>query len=297
MYGGRARFLLSLDMEDIKANLVSDVKVLSEDIGARSWRDRENMDRAAEFIEEKLRAFGLDVLRQGFSYEGGTYYNISAEVRGKGPDVLVVGAHYDTVEGTPGADDNSSGVAALLELARLTSKSTPPQTLRFAAFALEEAPVFRTSRMGSAVYARSLAEEGIGVEGMIALESIGYYCLEDGCQYYPLSFLKLKYPKRGDFIAFVGNVSSKPFALKLKSAFKAHTVLPVESLNTISAVPGIDFSDHRSFWKQGFDAFMVTDTAFYRNPHYHGPGDTPDTLDYDRMSEVVKGLLGGLTQA
>ena len=282
-------------MEDIKSNLVSDVKVLSEDIGARSWRDRENMDRAAEFIEEKLRAFGLDVLRQGFSYEGGTYYNISAEVRGKESEVLVVGAHYDTVEGTPGADDNSSGVAALLELARLTSKSTPPRTLRFAAFALEEPPVFRTSRMGSTVYAKSLAEEGIGVEGMIALESIGYYCLQDGCQYYPLSLLKLKYPKRGDFIAFVGNVSSKPFTLKLKSAFKAHTVLPVESLNTISAVPGVDFSDHRSFWRQGFNAFMVTDTAFYRNPHYHGPGDTPDTLDYDRMTEVVKGLLGGLT--
>jgi Zn-dependent M28 family amino/carboxypeptidase len=283
-------------MEEIKSNLISDVRVLSEEIGARSWRDRENMDRTADFIEKKLRAFGLDVLRQGFSYEGGTYYNIFTEIKGKRSDILVVGAHYDTVEGTPGADDNSSGIAALLELARLTSKMTPSRTLRFVAFALEEPPVFRTSRMGSAVYAKSLAEEGIGVEGMIALESIGYYCLQDSCQYYPLSFLKLRYPKRGDFIAFVGNVSSKSFTLKLKSAFKTHTVLPVESLNTIRAVPGVDFSDHRSFWKHGFNAFMVTDTAFFRNPHYHGPGDTPDTLDYDRMAEVVKGLLGGLTQ-
>lgn len=283
-------------MEDIRSNLVSDIRVLSEEIGVRSWRDHVNMDRASKFIEEKLRDFGLDVKRQGFNYENRTYYNISAEIRGKEPGVLVVGAHYDTVEGSPGADDNATGVAALLELARLASKSTPPRTLRFAAFALEEPPVFGTDHMGSAVYAKSLVEEGIGVEGMIALESIGYFCLQDGCQYYPLSFLKLRYPKRGDFIAFVGNVSSKRFTLKLKSAFKAHTVLPVESINTLRAVPGVDFSDHRSFWKCGLDSFMVTDTAFYRNPHYHAPSDLPGTLDYDRMTEVVKGLLGGLTQ-
>jgi Zn-dependent M28 family amino/carboxypeptidase len=284
-------------MDNIKSNLVSHIKILSDKIGVRSWRDSKNLDRAAKFIEENLRDSGLDVMRQGFSYENKTYYNISTEIRGKEPDVLVVGAHYDTAEGSPGADDNASGVAALLELARLASKSTPHRTLRFVAFALEEPPVFGTDRMGSAVYAKSLAEEGIGVEGMIALESIGYYCLQDGCQYYPLSFLKLRYPKSGDFIAFVGNVSSKSFTLKLKNAFKTNAVLPVESINTLRAVPGVDFSDHRCFWKHGFDAFMVTDTAFYRNPHYHTPSDTPDTLDFDRMTEVVKGLLGGLVQA
>ena len=284
-------------MDKIKSNLISHIRFLSEEIGVRSWRDHKNMERTVEFIEENLRGSGLDVKRQGFSYEDQAYYNISAEVTGNESDVLVVGAHYDTVEGSPGADDNATGVAALLELARLVSKSTPHRTLRFVAFALEEPPVFGTDRMGSAVYAKSLAEEGIGVEGMIALESMGYYCLQDGCQYYPISFLKLRYPKRGDFIAFVGNVSSKSFTSKLKNAFKAHTVLPVESINTLRAVPGVDFSDHRSFWKHGFDAFMVTDTAFYRNPHYHAPSDTPDTLDYDRMTEVVKGLLGGLTQA
>lgn len=283
-------------MDDIRSNLVSDIKVLCEEIGVRSWRDHMNMDRTAEFIEEKLRNCGLDIKRQGFNYEGRTYYNIVAEIRGREPSVIVVGAHYDTAEGCPGADDNATGVAALLELARLSSKAIPPCTLRFAAFALEEPPVFGTDSMGSVNYARSLAEERVVVDGMIALESIGYFCLQDGCQYYPLSFLKLRYPKRGDFIAFVGNVSSKSFTMRLKDAFKAHTVLPVESINTLRAVPGVDFSDHRSFWKYGFDAFMVTDTAFYRNPHYHAPSDMPDTLNYDRMTEVVKGLLGGLTR-
>jgi Zn-dependent M28 family amino/carboxypeptidase len=284
-------------MEKVRENMVSTVGVLSEDIGVRSYRDIDSLNRAADFIEEKLRSFGFDPRRQPFDYEGVQYYNIDVEAKGAAPEVLVVGAHYDTVVGSPGADDNASGVAGLMELARLTAASPLPLTVRFVAFSLEEPPAFRSSRMGSAVYARALREEGAPVRGMISLEMLGYYCDQKGCQYYPTPIFKLRYPKKGDFIAFVGNTPSKAMTLGLKEAFRQHSSVPVESLNTTSLVPGVDFSDHRSFWKEGFHAFMVTDTAFYRNPNYHGPGDTADTLDYDRAAEVVKGLFGAVRDA
>jgi Zn-dependent M28 family amino/carboxypeptidase len=281
-------------MQKVRHNIEHTIGVLSEDIGVRSYSDLEGLNRTADYIEDGFRACGYMASRQAFGFEGRTYYNISAELKGDEPDVVVVGAHYDTVSGSPGADDNASGVAGVLELARLFGSERPRHTMRFVAFCLEEPPVFRTSCMGSAVYAKSLREEGVPVKGMISLEMIGYYCHEKGCQYYPLSVFKLRYPDTGDFIAFVGNIASRGFTRAVRDGFKAHSDFPVTSLNTVRAVPGIDFSDHRSFWEYGFDAFMVTDTAFYRNPHYHTVGDTARTLDYDGMAEVVKGLYYSL---
>ncbi|MBI3592781.1 MAG: M28 family peptidase [Nitrospirae bacterium] len=163
-------------------------------------------------------------------------------------------------------------------------------TARFVAFSLEEPTVFMTSRMGSYLYAKSLREEGTAVYGMISLEMLGYYNDRKGSQYYPLPFFKWFYPDRGNFIAFVGNISSMAFTKKLKNHFRALSSLPVESLNSVSFIPGVDFSDHRSFWKFGYPAFMITDTAFYRNPNYHRPGDNASTLDYERMAELLRGL-------
>lgn len=284
-------------MEDLKSNLIATVKYLSHDIGERSYLDVKKLNMAADYIENKFRSYGCAVKRQAFTYEGNTYYNIIAEVKGAKDTkdgILVIGAHYDTVVGSPGADDNGSGVAGLLELARLTALKPLKRTVRFVAFSLEEPPVFMTSRMGSYVYAKSLKEEGTDVYGMISLEMLGYFCDIKGCQYYPLSIFRWLYPDRGNFIAFVGNISSKSFTKKIKNSFKAVSSLPVESLNTVSLVPGVDFSDHRSFWKFGYPAFMVTDTAFYRNPNYHGPGDTASPLDYERMAELVMGLYKAL---
>jgi Zn-dependent M28 family amino/carboxypeptidase len=282
-----------MEIEAIKSNLISAVKYLSEDIGQRSYADIKELNTVADYIEEKMHFYGYAVKRQPFTYRDGTYYNIIAEVKGTGDSkdgILVIGAHYDTVIGTPGADDNASGVAGLLELARLISLNPLKMTVRLVAFSLEEPPVFMTSRMGSHVYAKSLKEEETKVYGMISLEMLGYYCEQKGCQYFPLPIFKWFYPDTGNFIAFVGNISSMSFTKKIKDSFKAMSSIPAESLNSPSIIPGVNFSDHCSFWKFGYPAVMVTDTAFYRNPNYHGLGDTHETIDYNKLTELVIGL-------
>jgi Zn-dependent M28 family amino/carboxypeptidase len=177
-------------------------------------------------------------------------------------------------------------------MARLAAVLPPRRTVRFMAFCLEEPPVFRSSRMGSMAAASLLREAGVRVRGMVAFEMIGYYDPRRGAQFYPVPAFELLYPRNGDFIALVGNVPSRRFTKRVKLGFMKHAELKVVSLNTTSMVPGVDFSDHRSFWKHGYPAFMVTDTAFYRNPNYHGPADTPDTLDYAKAAQVVIGLHG-----
>ncbi len=276
----------------IKENLERHVKVLAEDIGVRSYRDIDNLERAASYIEERLRECGISATRQEFTYEDNAYHNVIGEVKGTGAsdEVLVIGAHYDTVTGSPGADDNASAVAGMLELARLTAQNPMPLTVKFVGFTLEEPPVFMSSRMGSLVYAQSLKRDGVKVRGMVSLEMLGYYTDEPHSQFYPLPGFRLIYPDRGNFIAFVGNLASKKFTKEVKEAFMKNSSFPVESLNTVSMVPGVDFSDHRSFWKCGYPAFMITDTAFFRNPHYHTASDLPRFLDYDRMAELVLGL-------
>ena len=284
------------DLEEIEVNLEATVRFLSDEIGPRSYTDLKELNKSADYIEEKLTSYGCDVKRQSFAYLGNTYHNIVGEVRGdKDSEILVIGAHYDTVRGTPGADDNASGIAGLLELARLTGKNRALRTVYFGAFTLEEPPLFQTRHMGSYVYAKSLKENRVNLDGMISLEMIGYYCEKKGCQYYPFSFLKWFYPEKGDFIAFVGNVSSKNFTRKVKHAFQKASTLPVASLNTVALVPGVDFSDHSSFWNFDYPAFMITDTAFYRNPNYHTAGDKADTLDYKRMALLISGLKSALT--
>ena len=274
----------------VEVNLRETVRYLSQEIGPRSYLDVRKLTEAADYIEARFRSSGCRTARQPFTLHGDTYYNVIAERGGPGDGILVIGAHYDTVVGTPGADDNASGVAGLLELARLSSENPSQRVVRYVAFSLEEPPAYMTSRMGSFVYAKSLSDGGVKVYGMISLEMLGYFSDRPGSQYYPSSLFKLFYPGRGDFIAFVGNLSSRPFTRKVKDAFKSASTLPVQSLNTFSLVPGVDFSDHRSFWKFGYPAFMVTDTAFYRNPHYHTRSDAPEILDYGRMAELVTGL-------
>lgn len=282
-------------LRDVEANLEATVCFLSEEIGARSYEDLEELERSADYIEKKLISYGCHVKRQCFPYMGNTYHNIIGEVKGnKDSEILVIGAHYDTVPGTPGADDNASGIAGLLELARLTAVNQTSRTVCFVAFTLEEPPLFKTTHMGSYVYAQSLKKDKIRVKGMISLEMIGYFCDRKGCQYYPFSFFRWFYPEKGDFIAFVGNIASKEFTKKVKNAFQKVSTLPVESLNTLSLVPGVDFSDHASFWSFDYPAFMITDTAFYRNPNYHTAGDRAHTLDYKRMALLISGLKSAL---
>ncbi|MEW6410169.1 MAG: M28 family peptidase [Nitrospirota bacterium] len=277
---------------EIQSRLKKTVYVLSQEIGSRGYLQIRQLEQTADYITEELTSYGYDALFQPYKYQGNTYKNIIAEIKGKKtPEkILIVGAHYDTIMGTPGADDNASGVAGMLETARLLYNRNLDKTVRLVAFTLEEPPLFRSRYMGSYQYAKSLRDKNEAIEGMLSLEMIGYFTDRPKSQYFPLPFFKWFYPDKGNFIALVGNFSSKRFISRVKTAFKRGTELPIESLSAFTCVPGVDFSDHRSFWKFNYNALMVTDTAFYRNLHYHGISDTLETIDYARMAEVVAGL-------
>jgi Zn-dependent M28 family amino/carboxypeptidase len=280
-------------MDRIKKNVMDIVAFLAGEIGQRSWKDLDKLAASADFIESRMQASGCRTEQQHFPFRDNTYTNIITEIAGTDPncqEILVVGAHYDSCEGTPGADDNASGIAGLLELARLTREKPLRRTVRYIAYCLEEPPAYMTKHMGSYVHAESLHHEGTKVFGMISLEMLGYYSDEEGSQYYPSSLFKPFYPNTGNFIAFVGNFSSRGFSNTVKSAFTSISSFPVESLNGFSIIPGVDFSDHRNYWKFGYPGFMITDTSFYRNPNYHDSGDLPDTLDYDRLAALTKSL-------
>ena len=278
------------------AYLRSVVEELAGEIGARPHWDLHRIAGAAECIESRLAACGYSIQSQPFVYAGRTYRNLVAELTGaeEAQKVLVVGAHYDTVPDSPGADDNASGVAGLLGLARALAAEPLKKTVRFVAFALEEPPVYRSRNMGSYHYAGSLKRSGTEVEGMVCLEMIGFFTDRPGSQHYPLPFMNRAFPKTGDFIAMVGNRRSAEFTRRMADGFRSATDLPLSTLNAPAFVVGIDFSDHWSFGKFGYPALMVTDTSFYRNPNYHSPADLPDTLDYVRMAKVVAGLRGAI---
>jgi len=274
------------------------VTMLSHGIGVRTYRDTDRLQRAAGYISEQFRSFGYDVSRQTFLYRGNAFDNVIAELTGNAaPEkILVVGAHYDTVRTTSGADDNASGVAGLLGLAKALEGKKLTKTVRFVAFALEEPPVSRTRNMGSYHYAQSLREKKEQVMGMVCLEMIGFFCDRDGSQHYPLPFFKLRYPSQGNFISMVGNLRSRAFTKRIAAGFRKAVDLPLVTLNAPPIVIGIDFSDHWSFNKFRYDSLMVTDTAFYRNPNYHAPTDLWDTLDYGRMAMVVEGLTSAVVE-
>jgi len=285
-------------LTDIENNLRRTVNFLSKEVGSRGYLQIDALNKTADYIKSELSKYGYTVFEQPYKVEGHIYKNIFVEIKGEKPPekVLIIGAHYDTVTGTPGADDNASGIAGLIELARLLSNRSFDKTIQLVAFTLEEPPFFRSRFMGSHIYAQSLRQRGIDVEGVICLEMIGYFTDEPQSQLFPLPFFRWVYPTKGNFIIIVGNMQSRSFLNRVKNGFKKGTDLPVESLSAVPLVIGIDFSDHRSFWKFNYDAVMVTDTAFFRNPQYHGIGDIPEILDYERMAKVILGLKSAIEE-
>jgi hypothetical protein len=271
--------------------LEANVRQLVAKFFPRDFGHAENLARAARWIGEELLGSGADVSEQIFTADGVEYRNVIARLGPSTSEIIVVGAHYDAAGELPGADDNASGVAGLIELARLLQGRPLSKSVELVAFALEEMPFFGTGLMGSAVHARSLAKDGRRVRGMLCLEMIG--CFEDapGSQQFPFPPLRLFYPGRGNFIAVVGSVFGSSLVRRVKRAMRMTGELPVHSINAPSWVPGVDLSDHASYWKEGFPAVMITDTAFYRNERYHTAADTPDTLDYRRMAAVVEAML------
>jgi hypothetical protein len=254
----------------------------------------EELERAAAHIEAALEGMGYAVHRQPFSAAGREVRNIEAVVEpsaAAGARTLVVGAHYDSCFDAPGANDNGTGVAGVLELARLLAdlRGEAPLRIRFALFVNEEPPFFKTELMGSLVYARRLAASGEPVLGMLSLETLGFYSDAENSQRYPWP-LGLLYPTKGDFVAFVGLVSSRAFVRRTAVAFRALAPFPSQGGTAPGLIPGIDWSDHWSFARMGIPALMVTDTALFRYPHYHTAADTPDKVDYERLARVVSGL-------
>lgn len=279
-----------------KARLSQDLKVLAGEIGERNYILPEKLEAAATFLEGALSQVGYTPKRQVYQAKRQEFANIEVEIKGSSrPDeIVIIGAHYDSAQGTPGADDNGTGVVALLELARVWAKAhAPARTLRFVLFVNEEPPFFQTEEMGSLVYARRCAANKEKVVAMLSLEMLGYYDDAKGSQQYPPG-LGLMYPDKGDFIGFVTRMGSSSLNASSERAFKGTVKFPTERLAAPELVTGVGFSDHWSFWQAGYDAIMVTDTAFMRNPHYHEPTDTPETIDYERLTRVVNGLEGTL---
>lgn len=274
------------------ARLRKHVEMLAGEIGQRNIFVPRGLDRAAAYIEGELESLGFAVASQEFQVQGQRCRNLIVSISGSNTDAgeLVLGAHYDTHPGTPGADDNASGVAVLIELARLAARAEFQRTVRFVAFANEEAPWFGTDAMGSQVYARGAKTRRAQIDGMISLEMVGYYTERPGSQSYPPGF-SFFYPDRGNFIALVSDLRSWGWKNEVEEILRRNMTLPVQSVATFRFVPGVDLSDHRSFWNEGYRALMITDTAFYRNPNYHRISDTPETLDYARMAELTRGLL------
>ena len=257
-------------------------------------RHPEALERSAAYIERALMDMGYTVRRQVFDSADQHYVRnieVVIEAANKDAPTLVIGAHYDSYGEAPGADDNGSGTAAVIELARSLAdlRGKSPYRLRLVLFVNEEPPFFKTDKMGSLVYARWLAQSGEPVAGMLSLETIGFYSDRQDSQHYPTP-LDLLYPTKGDFVAFVGTTSSRGLVRKTVESFRQNAQFPSVGGTAPGFVQGLDWSDHWSFNQNGIPALMVTDTAPFRYPHYHSTADTPDKVDYDRLARVVAGL-------
>ena len=274
----------------LREELRADVQKLAGEIGERNMGHYPQLTAAADFIEKSFASAGLQPRRDTYELHKLACHNIETEIHGASAQIVVVGAHYDSVLGAPGANDNGTGVAAVLALARRFAKKQPTLTLRFVAFVNEEPPYFQTSQMGSLVYASRCKARGDQISAMISLETIGYFSDAPNSQIYPSPMLGWFYPKVGNFIAFVGNIGSRELLRRALLSFREAGELPSEGAAVPAFIPGVAWSDHWSFWQQGYPAIMITDTAPFRYPHYHALTDTPDKLNYDRFSLVVSGL-------
>src|SRR5262245_24234987 len=281
---------LSPDEVALREELRADVEKLAGEIGERNMWHYAPLNAAADFIEDSFSRAGLRTRRDSYEMRGQACHNIEAEIPGAGPEVLLIGAHYDSVFGSPGANDNGTGVAATLALARRFASAKPKPTLRFVGFVNEEPPYFLSGEMGSLVYARRCKERGDKISAMISLETIGYFSDAPHSQTYPSPGLGMFYPKVGNFIGFVSNVKSCALLRRVIALFRKNAKIPSEGASLPAFVPGVSWSDQWSFWQHGYPAIMVTDTAPFRYPYYHSSNDTPDKLDYDRFALVVSGM-------
>ncbi|NLI83287.1 MAG: M28 family peptidase [Deltaproteobacteria bacterium] len=288
-----------VEMGRVQEKLRRHVEQLTVRIGERSVRFPKSLASARDYVRQVYEDAGIPVQLRHYEWDGMEVANVIGRIELSASPTLhyVVGAHYDSLEGTVGADDNASAIAVQLELARrlasLQGAERADLALTFVSFALEEPPVFMTEGMGSRIHAADAKRGGVRIDGMVCLEMVGYTCHEPGCQSYPFPLMFLNYPKRGDFIGIVGNLASRGLTHGLLHAFRQKASLPAVALAVPFngwLLPSVRLSDHVSFWDHGYPAVMITDSAFYRNPYYHTRGDTMEKLDYAFMERVVDGL-------
>jgi len=287
-------------IEHIKVeNLKKHVYTIVEKFNDRIYSNIEMLDATATYIHDEFSKYSDEVSYQTYELkefaddEVFVYKNVIANFKGRegcGEGVLIVGGHYDTFGGHAGANDNTSAVSALLELARVLKENPPKCDVQLVSYTLEEPPAFGTTKMGSYVHAKRLKEQGVKVKLAIVLDMIGFYSDEPNSQLYPAPFMNLYYPTEANFISIVSNFSNILEVRRAKNVFKESSDLPVYSINAPAFIPGIDFSDHRNYWKFDYPALMISDTAFYRSSNYHTEEDRPDTINYEKMAKVVEGV-------
>jgi Zn-dependent M28 family amino/carboxypeptidase len=282
---------LSETQSILRDELEGHVRMLAEEIGPRNVERPLALSRSRDYLVEQFKSFGYAPSLQTFTVDGVECSNVEVEIPGasNADDILVIGAHYDSAHHSPGANDNASAVAAILCLAKRVSSLTPARTIRFVAFVNEEPPRFQTAQMGSMVYAEACREKGEQISMMLSLDTIGYFDTAPGSQHYPWLF-SLFYPDTGNFIAFVSNTGSRSSLHHVIRSFRNHAEFPSEGVAAPGGLPGIGWSDHWSFWKAGYPAVMITDTAPFRYPYYHSTQDTVDKIDFDGLSRIVTGL-------
>lgn len=279
---------------ELSQRLREHVGTLSEKIGPRSVEQYENLNRAALYIEGQLRSIGYKIEEDRYPINDLEVRNIWVQTSEPTADqsILVIGAHYDSVgDNCPGANDNATGVAGNLELARALKSANLKQPIRFVFFVNEEPPYFASNQMGSYVHAKKLSESKVQALGMISLETIGYYSEKKDSQQFPIAALSKIYPTTGNFVAFVGNLSAKDFLQQVLAVFRKVSTVPSEGISAPAMIEGIDWSDHWSFGEFGIPAFMITDTAPFRYPHYHLETDTPDKINFEKFSDLISSLI------
>ncbi len=282
----------SAEYEDISDTLriYNHLKYLTKADQFRNFENVERLDSVAAYIFREFDQYADTTFYQEYEVNGSIYRNVICSFGSTYESRTIVGAHYDVCGDQEGADDNASGVVGLLELARLLEGDTLNERIDLVAYTLEEPPFFRSEQMGSYVHAKSLVDDNVIVNGMVCLEMIGYFDDDKNSQEYPVGGMKAVYGSKGDYIALVSQVGPGEFVNDFNKAFKKTKRIETKEIAAPKSVTGIDFSDHRSYWKFGFSALMITDTAFFRNKHYHEKSDTMEKLDLSRMADVIDAI-------
>ena len=276
------------------SHLRRSLELIINTTGPRTYNNVDVLDTVAERIRNEFQKNTDRVSFQNYAVEEKQYKNVIASFGPEEGERIIVGAHYDVCGNQDGADDNASGVAGILELAKLLKDKTSKYRIDLVAYTLEEPPYFNSKQMGSYIHAKSLHDAHVSIKGMISLEMIGYYSENENSQDYPIGFMKWIYGNKGNYITIVQKSFCGAFAKQFKELSFENNSIPTKAFRAPSFIGGISLSDHKNYWKFGYSAVMVTNTAFYRNHNYHEETDKLATLDISKMGQTIDGVYRSL---